>query len=64
MILAINKKKSSNRVKGIVPSLKEQPQLQEINIFLKKVKKTPKNLEQVYVDEVVPPIVSGFKKVA
>jgi len=25
MILAINKKKSSNRVKGIVPSLKEQP---------------------------------------
>lgn len=48
MILAINKKKSTNQAKEAIPAAK--PEIVKIDKFIKQAKESPKYLEQVYAN--------------
>ena len=61
MILAINKKKSTNQVKEVIPAAK--PEIVKIDKFIKEAKESPKYLEQVYANEMVPFIANVIKDV-
>lgn len=63
LIMQVNRKKSKNRVKEVVPSLSSRAEIEEVYEFINKVKTVPKNYEQVYVEEIVPQLTSGLKKV-
>ena len=63
LIMQVNKKKSKNRVKKVVPNLSNKPEIDEVYQFINKAKAVPKNYEQVYVEEIVPQLTSGLKQV-
>lgn len=61
MILAINKKKSINQVKEVIPTTK--PEIVKIDKFIKEAKESPKYFEQIYANEMVPLIAKVIKDV-
>jgi hypothetical protein len=62
MVLEINKKKSKNKIKAVVPGLSNTLEVKAVTEFIDNARKVPKNYEQVTSEELRLTLSSGFRQ--